>query len=70
MVSLSAVILSECVVGLHIRSTEDIGKTQYRTFVVERITAFQDYSQLVFWPYIEHMLQDVVRVDVFWDVYR
>jgi hypothetical protein len=53
---------------------EDIGKTQYRTFVVERIndniTAFQDYSQLVFLHYIEHMLQDVVCIDVVWDVYR
>lgn len=33
------------------------------------VKTFQAYSQSVFLPYIEHMLQDVVRVDVVWDVY-
>ena len=34
------------------------------------IRTFRDYSQLVFLPYIKHMLQDVVRVDVVWDIYK
>ena len=34
------------------------------------VKTFQDYSQLVFLPYIQHMLQGVVRVDVVWDVYK
>ena len=34
------------------------------------VKPFQDYSQLVFLPYIQHMLQGVVRVDVVWDVYK
>jgi len=34
------------------------------------VKTFQDYSQLVFLPYLECMLQDVVRLDVVWDVYK
>ena len=34
------------------------------------VNTFQDYSQLVFLPYLEHMLQDVGRLDVVWDVYK
>lgn len=29
-----------------------------------------DYSQHMFLPYLEHMLRDVLRIDVVWDVYR
>ena len=31
---------------------------------------FQDYAQWVFLPYTEHILQDVARVYIVWDVYR
>ena len=31
------------------------------------VKTFQDYSQL---PYMGRMLQDVVRIDVVWDVFR
>ena len=34
------------------------------------IRTFRDYSQLVFLPYIKHILRDVVRVDVVWDIYK
>jgi len=34
------------------------------------VKTFKDYSQLVFLPYLERMLQDVVRLDVVWDVYK
>ena len=34
------------------------------------VKTFQDYSQLVFFPYMGRMLQDVVRTDVVWYVYR
>ena len=32
------------------------------------IMTFRDYSQLIFLPYIKHMLQDVVCVNVVWDI--
>ena len=31
---------------------------------------FQDYAQWFFLPYTEHILQDVARVYIVWDVYR
>ena len=31
---------------------------------------FQDYVQWIFLPYIEHILQDVARVDIVFDVYH
>ena len=31
---------------------------------------FQDYAHLVFLPHITHLLHDVVRLDVVWDVYQ
>ena len=34
------------------------------------LKTFQDYVHLVFLPHITHLLQDVVRLDVVWDVYR
>ena len=34
------------------------------------IRTFRYYFELVFLPYIKHMLQDVVRVDVVWDIYK
>ena len=34
------------------------------------IRTFMDYSQLAFLPYIKHILQDVVHVDVVWDIYK
>ena len=34
------------------------------------VKTFQDYAHGVFLPYIERMLQHVVRVDTDWDVYR
>ena len=34
------------------------------------IKTFEDYSALIFLPYIGRLLQNVVRVDVVWDVYR
>ena len=33
------------------------------------VKTFNEYAQLVFLPYIERMLQDVVRIDVVWDTY-
>ena len=33
------------------------------------VKTFHDYAQIVFLPYIERMLQDVVRIDVVWDTY-
>ena len=33
------------------------------------VKIFHDYAQIVFLPYIERMLQDVVRIDVVWDTY-
>ena len=35
----------------------------------EAVKTFQNYSQLVFLPYLERILQDVARLDVVWDVY-
>ena len=34
------------------------------------VKTFQNYAHEVFLPYIERMLQLVVRVDIVWDVYR
>ena len=34
------------------------------------IRTFKDYSQLVFLPYIQRMLQEVFRVDIVWDIYK
>ena len=34
------------------------------------VKTFQAYSQLVFLPYLERMLQDVGRLDVVWGVYK
>ena len=34
------------------------------------VKTFQDYSELVFFPFMGPMLQDIVRMDVVWDVYR
>ena len=34
------------------------------------VETFFDYSRIVFLPYIERLLQKVVRVDVVWDVYK
>ena len=34
------------------------------------VKTFQDYSQLVFLPYLECMLQDVGHLAVVWDVYK
>ena len=31
---------------------------------------FRGYSQLAFLPYIKHLPQDVVRVDIVWDIYK
>ena len=33
------------------------------------VKTFHDYAQLVFLPYIERMLQDVVRIYIVWDTY-
>ena len=33
------------------------------------VKTIHDYSQLVLLPYIERMLQDVVRIDIVWDTY-
>ena len=33
------------------------------------VRTFHDYAKNVFLPYIERMLQDVVRIDVVWDTY-
>ena len=33
------------------------------------VKTFHDYAQNVFLPYIERMLQDVIRIDVVWDTY-
>ena len=34
------------------------------------IMTFRDYSQLIFLPYIKHMLQYFVCVNVVWDIYK
>jgi len=34
------------------------------------VRMLQDYSQLVFLPYAENVLQDVSHIDIVWDVYR
>ena len=34
------------------------------------IMTLRDYSQLIFLPYIKHMLQEVVCVNVVWDIYK
>ena len=36
----------------------------------ETVKTFQNYSQLVFLPCLERMLQDVARLDVVWDIYK
>ena len=33
------------------------------------VKTFHDYAQLVFLPYMERMLQDVVQIDFVWDTY-
>ena len=35
-----------------------------------KVKTFQEYAQLVFLPHLALMLQDVVRLDVVWDIYR
>ena len=34
------------------------------------VKTFQDYAKHVFLPYISQMLQNVVRIDLVWDVYK
>jgi len=34
----------------------------------QSVKSFHYYSQFVFLPYIEHMLESVVRIDVVWDI--
>ena len=34
------------------------------------IKTFRNYFKLVFLPYIKHMLQDFVHVDVVWNIYK
>ena len=34
------------------------------------IMTFRDYSQLTFLPYIKHVLQYFVCVNVVWDIYK
>ena len=34
------------------------------------VNTFKDYANFVFLPHLKHMLEDVVRLDVVWDVYK
>lgn len=38
--------------------------------VTTTVKTFRDYCQLVFLPYLGHMLQGVERIDIVWDVYK
>ena len=68
----SMVPQTECVPNVDVNIVDGVALVHIldpkKSFVT--VKTFHDYSQLVFLPYVKHLLQDVARVDVVWDIYR